>query len=143
MPRADDVDPEQGRQIAQQINQPMLEAALTAMFPTHVPAPERIGDLWKAISRNDGQLLWPDHLVYMRERAEQGRLLVEAMHSTSSGLSFIYGLSDGISGAHILARAEADLPEAECIGLAGLGHYPQVEAPTDYIRALRATLGRA
>lgn len=134
------VDPAEGKALARQISQPMLEASLASLFPARPPAPERITDLWKAISRDEGQLLWPEHLVYMQERAEQGSDWVDEMRRTLTPMSFIYGLADEISGAQILTRAGSDLLGSDRIGLDGLGHYPHVESPADFASALRATL---
>jgi pimeloyl-ACP methyl ester carboxylesterase len=136
------VDPAKGKLLARQITQASLAALLTAMFPAHPPTSDRIDDLWAAISRNDGQHLWPEQLVYMAERAALGEAWVDAMRQTKTTLGFIYGLADPISGAHIIAEAEADLPDARCIGLAGLGHYPQIESAQEFSAALRQLLGQ-
>ncbi len=131
------VDPAHGKLLARNINRTALEASLAAMFPEHPPDADRVDDFWAAISTNDGQLLWPEQLVYMAERAQSGGAWVEAMRRTQTPLGFIYGLSDEISGAQILSHAQTDLPSARCIGLPGLGHYPHVEAPAEFIGALR------
>jgi pimeloyl-ACP methyl ester carboxylesterase len=134
------VDPVRGKLLARQITQTTLAASLSAMFPTHPPTSERIDDWWAAISRNDGQHLWPNQLVYMAERAELGESWLDAMRRTTTPLGFIYGVGDPISGEQIVAQAETDLPGARCIRLAGLGHYPQIESASDYGAALRTML---
>jgi len=134
------VDPARGKLLARQITETTLGALLPAMFPTHPPTSERIDDWWAAISRNDGQHLWPDQLVYMEERAELGESWLDAMRRTTTPLGFIYGAADTISGEQIIAQAETDLSGACCIRLAGLGHYPQIESSQDYSAALRTML---
>lgn len=131
-------DPVQGKVIAQKISRTSLEASMATLFPSHPLSADRVSELWEAISTKDGQLLWPQQLVYMKERAELGDAWVAAMHATSPPLGFIYGLADQISGEQILAHAKADLPAAQCIGLPGLGHYPQIESAPDFIAALRS-----
>ena len=137
------VDPAQGKLLARQISHEGLSAAFAAMFPAHPLEPEQIDDIWTAISREDGQHLWPQHLVYMAERAAAGAAWVDTMRRTTTPLGFIYGLADPISGAQIIAQAEKDLQGARCIGLPGLGHYPQLESPTAFTTALRTLLQKA
>jgi pimeloyl-ACP methyl ester carboxylesterase len=131
------VDPAQGKLLARRITRETLGASMAAMFPTNAPSSDRVDDLWLAISRNDGQHLWPEQLIYMAERAKLGGGWVEAMRQTRTPLGFIYGIADPISGAHILAEVETDLPSARRIGLAGLGHYPQIESAPEFSAVLR------
>ncbi|KIZ40385.1 MULTISPECIES: alpha/beta hydrolase [Rhodopseudomonas] len=134
------VDQAHGKLLARQITRETLAASLPALFPARPPTADRIDDMWKAISRKEGQHLWPEQLIYMAERAELGASWVAAMRQTSTPIGFIYGLADPISGAHILAHAETDLPAARRVGLAGLGHYPQVESAPEFSAALRTLL---
>ena len=134
------VDSAQGKMLARQISREMLMASTGSMFPSYSPTPEQVEGMWNSIARENGQHLWPEQLVYMAERAEHGHEWVQAMHQTATPLGFIYGLADPISGAQILARAEVELPRANCVGLEGLGHYPQVESPHAFAEALRAML---
>lgn len=133
-------DPAQGKALARQISRETLQASLTTLFPSQPPRPALLEDLWSAISREDGHHLWPEQLVYMAERAESGGAWVEAMRGASCPLGFIYGLADPISGKQILAEATLRLPGAQCVGLEGLGHYPQLEDPKAFIGALRDIL---
>lgn len=137
------VDPVNGKLLARKITRATLEASLAPMFPKHPLQTSRIDDLWTAISLNNGQHLWPQQMIYMAERADLGATWIEAMHRTSMPLSFIYGLADPISGAQILSHAEIDLPFARCIGLSGLGHYPHIEAASEFSAALRLILPQA
>lgn len=133
-------DPVHGRDLARKVTRETLTASFAAIFPAHPPGPDRMEDLWAAISRDDGQHLWPDHLVYMAERAERGADWVDAMRGTRTPLGFVYGLADPISGAQIVAEVEKDLPSARCIGLPNLGHYPQIESASEFGSALRRLL---
>jgi pimeloyl-ACP methyl ester carboxylesterase len=134
------VDPAQGKTLARQVSRVAFEASIAAMFPAYPPAADLLDDMWAAISRDNGQHLWPEQLVYMAERNDHGGAWVESMKQTPAALGFVYGLADPISGAQILAHAEAELPRARCVGLPSLGHYPQVESPWAFIAALRTLL---
>jgi pimeloyl-ACP methyl ester carboxylesterase len=51
----------------------------------------------------------------------------------------IDGMEDPISGAHMVARFRELVPAAAVVELPGVGHYPQIEAPTAVLEAaLRA-----
>ncbi len=134
-------DPLHGPAIAAQLSRSTLEASLAPLFPGHPLSEARADELWEAITLQDGQLLWPQQLIYMAERTAHGAAWEDALHATSARLSFIYGLADPISGAQVLGRVATDLPKASRVGLPGLGHFPQVEAAFDVVRALRSVLG--
>lgn len=133
-------DPVHGPAISRQISRSTLEGSMAPLFPGHPLSSARFDELWEAIAREDGHHLWPRQLAYMAERTTFGGAWEKALHSTSASLGFVYGLADPISGAQILSRAETDLPESTRIGLAGLGHFPQLEAADDVTRALRLIL---
>jgi pimeloyl-ACP methyl ester carboxylesterase len=52
-------------------------------------------------------------------------------------LRFIVGLDDPVSGAHVAARYRELIPDPDIVELAGIGHYPQVEAPEEMLAAVR------
>ncbi|MET0273433.1 MAG: alpha/beta hydrolase [Phenylobacterium sp.] len=133
-------DPEEGPRLARQINRQVFEASMRALFPHAPPTPERFDDLWAAVDRDDGRLLWTRQLVYMAERGRLGAAWEAALEAASTPLGFIYGLADPISGAQILERVAERLPAARRVGLDRLGHFPQVEAPAAVAAALRSIL---
>lgn len=49
----------------------------------------------------------------------------------------MWGLDDPVSGGHVLEQAIKVLPRAQVTELAGVGHYPQSEAPQAVIAAIR------
>ncbi|MFG3756334.1 alpha/beta fold hydrolase, partial [Klebsiella pneumoniae] len=79
--------------------------------------------------------------IYMAERSKLSRQWEAALTQTRTRLGFVYGAADAISGAAILERAAAQLPNAAVVGLAGLGHYPQLERPDEVADALARLLG--
>ena len=50
---------------------------------------------------------------------------------------FIDGLLDPVSGAHMVARYRELVVVADVVELAGVGHYPQIEAPDRVLQACR------
>lgn len=134
-------DPVQGPALARSLSRATFEAGMTPLFPSRRLAEAELDDMWRAIHLDEGQLLWPQHLVYMAERARFAQQWEEAMARTSVKLGFIYGTADPISGIAILDRARERLPNAALIALAGLGHFPQIEHPAHVADAIASLLG--
>ncbi|MGY3609743.1 MULTISPECIES: alpha/beta fold hydrolase [unclassified Bradyrhizobium] len=134
-------DPVQGPIISRSLSRATLEAAMATLFPSRRLAASELDDMWDAIRRADGQLLWPRHLVYMAERSRLSPQWEAALSQTGVKLGFVYGAADPISGSAILERASAKLPHARVTALAGLGHYPQLERPDEVADALTKLLG--
>ncbi|MGO4712858.1 alpha/beta fold hydrolase [Bradyrhizobium sp. 2TAF24] len=134
-------DPVQGPVLARSLSRETFAAAVAPLFPSRQLAASELDDMWDAVRREDGQLLWPQHLIYMAERSKLSRQWEAALTQTRTRLGFVYGAADAISGAAILERAAAQLPNAAVVGLAGLGHYPQLERPDEVADALARLLG--
>ncbi|WP_454631049.1 alpha/beta fold hydrolase [Bradyrhizobium cenepequi] len=134
-------DPVQGPIIARSLSRATFEGAMAPLFPSRRLAASELDDMWDAIRREDGQLLWPQHLVYMAERSRLSPQWEAALSQTSVKLGFVYGAADPISGSAILERASAKLPNARVTALADLGHYPQLERPDEVADALAKLLG--
>lgn len=135
------VDPVQGPVLARSLSRAALEALIAPLFPSRRPSAEEIDGMWDAISRDNGQLLWPQNLVYMAERSRFSQHWEAALEQTDIELGFAYGTADPISGTAILERARSRLPNSRITELAGLGHFPQVERPDHVADALANLLG--
>jgi haloalkane dehalogenase len=70
--------------------------------------------------------------------AESGRLVAQRLGGHRALL--LWGLADPAFGAGALATVRAALPGARWEGLAGVGHFPQEEAPGEVLAALRSHL---
>lgn len=96
------------------------------------------------MSREDGQQLAADLMHYVADRARHGSGWVAALETTPLPLSFVWGLQDPVSGAHVLDEVHRRLPHARTHPLADVGHWPPLEAPAEVARAVRAVaLGRS
>ena len=51
------------------------------------------------------------------------------MQTSAIPMRLINGLDDPVSGQHLLERYGQLIPHADVVGLEGIGHYPQLEAP--------------
>jgi len=94
------------------------------------PLPEaELRTMWELASGNDGLAIMPKLLGYMAERRRHRARWVGAIVDAKIPCRLIDGLADPVSGAHLVARYRALVGPADVVELAGVGHYPQVEAP--------------
>jgi pimeloyl-ACP methyl ester carboxylesterase len=100
--------------------------------------------LWTSVDRADGRLLAPRLLRYIDERRSHATRWASALEQYPGPTAFLWGPADPISGAHVLPRIRERLPQARVTELSGpppVGHYPQLEAPTEVGTLLCAFLG--
>lgn len=96
---------------------------------TTPPAEDELRAMWSLVERDGGTRVMPKLIGYIEERARNRERWVGALTTEKVPLRFICGLADPISGAHMAARYRALVPSPDVVELAGVGHYPQVEAP--------------
>jgi pimeloyl-ACP methyl ester carboxylesterase len=132
------LDPEHGPKIGPLMSEETLALGLAPTFATGYDAAQDVPDMWRAISREDGHLI--SHLLirYIVDREQHGQRWVDAMESTPLPLSFVWGMQDPVSGAHIAERIAQRMPQAPRTELADVGHWPPLEAPDRVASALLA-----
>jgi pimeloyl-ACP methyl ester carboxylesterase len=132
------LDPEQGPQISAQITEELWSAALRPTFAEDFDAAADSADVWRAMSREDGQRIVHRLIRYMTERADYAERWVGALEGTDVPLSFVWGMLDPISGAHMADRIRERLPAARLLALEDVGHWPALEAPERVVAAVLA-----
>jgi pimeloyl-ACP methyl ester carboxylesterase len=133
------LDAEQGPRISAQITAGLWVEALKPTFPQGFDAAADCADMWRAMSRGDGQLI-AHHLVrYLSDRAIHGERWVSALETTDVPVSFVWGMLDPVSGAHMAQRVRERLPAAPFTELGEVGHWPALEAPERVAAAILAT----
>ena len=123
------LDPEQGPQISALLNEALLTGALRPTFPETYDAAADSADIWRAMSRDSGQLLAHKLIRYMADRVQHAERWVAALDGTDVPLRFVWGMLDPISGAHVAERIRERLPAAPLTALEDVGHWPALEAP--------------
>ncbi len=119
------------------LSQATLRRSFRKIFGAETQPSEReIQDFWKVIEHNDGRRIVHKLIRYMKEREIHGRRWVEALDRSPPALRHINGLSDPISGAHVAEFYRRRIEGADVVGLEGVGHYPQIEAPGAVVSAL-------
>jgi pimeloyl-ACP methyl ester carboxylesterase len=90
-----------------------------------------IDSMWTLMQANNVLRVLPKLITYMAERRVHRARWVGALQQSVIPIRLINGLDDPISGAHMVARYRELIPHPDVIGLPGVGHYPQLEAPAD------------
>lgn len=107
-----------------------LAASFAKIFGAQTqPSASELDDFWSLIAESDGPAVLHRLIRYMPERRVQRERWVAAMQQGGVPLRVIDGAADPISGAHMVARYRELLADADTVLLAGIGHYPQTEAP--------------
>lgn len=71
----------------------------------------------------------PKLIHYMAERRQFRERWVGALQKTALPMRIIDGVTDPISGEHMVARYEEIVSNPDAVRLEGIGHYPHLEAP--------------
>lgn len=98
-------------------------------------AEAELRSMWALIEHHDGRRVMPRLIGYMAERKLHRERWVGALQRSPIPVRVINGTDDPISGAHLVQRYRELVAGADVIELAGVGHYPQIEAPAEVARA--------
>ncbi len=115
----------------------------TVFGPSHRPSGEELEDFWRLVSQQEGRRVAHRVIGYMDERRFHRARWVGALQKSPVPLRLICGMDDPVSGAPVAARYRQLIPDADVIGLEGVGHYPQLEAPEDVLPLLLSFIDRA
>lgn len=91
--------------------------------------------MWTLVSAGDGVRALPALLDYLRQRRIHRARWVGALVDATIPRRLVDGLVDPISGAHMVARYRELVADPDVVELAGVGHYPQLEAPDAVVAA--------
>lgn len=111
--------------------------SFAAVFgPRTRPSPRELDEFWHLIDHDGGRRVL--HLLqrYIPERRANRERWVGALVDASVPLKLVNGPEDPVSGAHMVERYRALVPQPDVSLLPGIGHYPQVEDPAGVLDAL-------
>lgn len=123
------LDPEQGPQLSAMLTEELLVQGLRPTFADSFDAAADSADIWRAISRGDGQRIMHLLIRYITDRAIDGERWVTALERSDVPIAFTWGMLDPISGAHMAERIRERMPGAPFNALDDVGHWPPLEAP--------------
>ncbi len=128
-----------GPSLSRLLSQKSFSKSFSAVFGPHTkPSAAELEEFWSLINYNAGKRLSHKLLHYMPERKEHRSRWVGAMQQTHVPLRLIDGTADPISGEHMVKRYEELVPNANVVRLQGIGHYPQIESPSQVSNAVLA-----
>jgi pimeloyl-ACP methyl ester carboxylesterase len=123
------LDPVEGPRLSAQITEELWARALEPTFAGNFDATADNADIWRAMRREDGQLITYRLIRYMSDRVLHRERWVTALETTDAPLRFVWGMLDPISGAPMAARIRDRLPAAPFTALEDVAHWPALEAP--------------
>lgn len=103
--------------------------------PNTQPSFDELAQFWQQISYNGGADLAYRQIRYLKERERFRERWVEALQRSPVPLRLVCGKLDPVSGMRTAERYRQLVPNPDVIILQGIGHYPQVEAPEETLRA--------
>ena len=133
-------NPALGPALSALIGRPAVRRSFDRIFGDAKISDEAFGALWSGMARGDGTAISWRLLRYMRERPANEALLVRALTEADAPITYLWGPEDPISGAHVADALEALMPDADIRRLPGVGHYPQIEAPSAVNAVLKDVL---
>lgn len=114
-----------------------LLSTFSSIFGEHTkPDAQTLEAVWQLVSENNGLRVLGPLLTYLAERRQYRERWVGALVDAHIPLAMINGSSDPISGAHMVTRFREVVGIQHFIReLAGIGHYPQLEATAAVLSA--------
>jgi pimeloyl-ACP methyl ester carboxylesterase len=122
-----------GPLVARLLNRERFADSFTRIF-TNEPSEQELDAFWMSIRTRDGHKRSPALLHYIADRKRYARRWEGALEKTQVPLTFVWGMKDPVSGAHMLdsLRHLGDTVELP------VGHYPQWESPDEVRDAILA-----
>ncbi|HET9032213.1 MAG TPA: alpha/beta hydrolase [Dokdonella sp.] len=125
-----------GPWVARMTRRKRLERSMQRIFGAQTQPDETVLEgFWNLINCNDGAPALAGLIAYIPERIRHRQRWVGALQGTPRPLLLINGMSDPISGAHMVQRYRELIQPARIVELDGIGHYPQIEAAQQVVDA--------
>jgi pimeloyl-ACP methyl ester carboxylesterase len=123
----------------------MLEFSLTATLapaqsPSSNPDPADVRAAAEAVAHGEGTRLLPRLIRYLDDRRDSEDRYTGAIESHPTPLGIVWGDADPIAVIDMARHLAARRSDARLTELAGVGHYPMIEAPDAFAAAVLAHL---
>lgn len=100
------------------------------------PSEAELDDFLTLFKHNNGKGVAHRLIRYMTERAKYRERWVAPLQQMSQPFRFINGLSDPVSGKHLVERFREIVPDQkDIIELDDIGHFPHLESPAEVVTA--------
>ena len=94
----------------------------------------------EGVCHDNGAGLLPRLIRYLDDRRDNESRFTGAIVSHPSPLGVVWGDADPIALIAMARRLAEERPDAELVELQGVGHYPMLEAPAEFARAVLSLL---
>jgi pimeloyl-ACP methyl ester carboxylesterase len=111
------------------ITEPLIAGFLAPTFAAGYDARADSAAIWQSMSREDGHRIAHVLIRYITDRQRHADRWIGALENTDVPLSFIWGMLDPVSGAHMAQRIRERLPQAPFLAMDDVAHWPPLEAP--------------
>ncbi|MEP5938774.1 MAG: alpha/beta hydrolase [Erythrobacter sp.] len=113
-----------------------------AVFGPHTkPSEQELDEFWEFIAEKRGHRIFHKLLHYIADRRTHKDRWEAALVASQARIGLINGALDPVSGKHAYDRWRQVVPQAKHHLLDAVGHYPQVEAPTEVTAKVLEWLG--
>ncbi len=99
--------------------------------PKTKPSERELDQFWEFIAHNGGHRIMHKLLHYIADRRKHEARWEAALVRTQDKIGLINGALDPVSGKHAYDKWREVVPNARYHFLPNVGHYPQVEAPSE------------
>lgn len=96
-------------------------------------------DAW-LVCRRDGNSLLARTIRYIEDRRRAQGRYTGALESHPSPVGLVWGAEDPIAVIEMASHFKDNRPDATLHLLTGVGHYPMLEAPSDFLDAVKSVL---
>ncbi|RHX91818.1 alpha/beta fold hydrolase [Leptospira stimsonii] len=119
------------------MNRKSFQKSFSAVFGNNTkPSQDELDQFWNLVSSEGGTKIAHLLIRYIQERKLYRDRWVGAILNSPVPIRMINGIADPVSGAHLVERYRELSPKADIIELKDIGHYPQVEAPDEVLKAI-------
>jgi pimeloyl-ACP methyl ester carboxylesterase len=138
-----------GQQLLLQLDDAPTDAISAAGFtagvaltfsPAHPATREELELQWAAMAEADGHRLLPRLIRYIEDRRLREARYTGAIERHASPIGVVWGMQDPVAVAPMVDRLLAARPGTPFIALDDAGHYPMIEIPEEFARALTGLL---
>ncbi|WP_036462123.1 alpha/beta fold hydrolase [Mycolicibacterium neoaurum] len=95
---------------------------------------------WALLAHNDGHRIMHLLCAYLDERVRYASRWHGAIAAWTKPLSYLWGLQDPVATVNVLVGLRDLRPAADVVELPDVGHYPQVEVPSEFAVQVRDLL---
>ncbi len=131
-----------GPYLATRMRRNSFARSINSLFsPTRQLSETSLDEYWALLEHENGTRAVPSLLGYIAERRRERARWVGALQSATIPLRLICGAVDPVSGLHMAVRYRQLVPHADVVILDEVGHFPQLEMPTQVFAAASAFFG--